>query len=140
MKKFVPVLVVMASLGAMASAQAAQSCAAKEAALNKEIRIAQQFGNTHKVAGLKQALAEVKAHCTDASVKADAQKKVNKLEKKLADKRKDVTKIQSELSQAQAKGKADKVAKYQRKLAEKQADVREVQQELDRARAELAAL
>ncbi|MTD40752.1 DUF1090 family protein [Erwinia sp. CPCC 100877] len=140
MKKFVTVLAVVASLGAMASAQAAESCAAKASALQKEIKIAQQYGNVWKVAGLKKALSEVKSHCTNASVLADAQKKVTKLEKKLAEKREDIAEVQSDLREAQAKGKASKIAKYQRKLAEKQADLREIQQDLSQARAELAAL
>ncbi|MEM6160466.1 DUF1090 domain-containing protein [Erwinia sp. P6884] len=142
MKKLVSVLTVVASIGLFASAStyAAESCNAKSAALEKEIRIAQQYGNTYKVAGLKSALAEVKAHCTSASVLADAQKDVKKLERKLAEKRGDIAEVQEDLSEAKAKGNAQKIAKYQRKLAEKQADVREIQQELSQARADLASL
>ncbi|MEA1064376.1 DUF1090 domain-containing protein [Erwinia sp. HR93] len=140
MKKVISILAVVAALGAFTTAQAAESCAAKEAALQKEIRIAQQYGNYYKVAGLKKALAEVKAHCSNASVLADAQKQVAKLEKKLAEKRKDIAEVQADLREAQAKGKADKVIKYQRKLAEKQADLREIQADLNRARSELAGL
>lgn len=142
MKKLASVLVVVASVGMFASAStyAAESCAAKSAALEKEIKISQQFGNAYKVAGLKQALAEVKAHCTNASVLADAQKDVRKLERKLAEKRGDVAEVQEDLSEAKAKGNTKKIAKYQRKLAEKQADVREIQEELTQARAELASL
>lgn len=114
MKKVISILAVVAALGAFTTAQAAESCAAKEAALQKEIRIAQQYGNYYKVAGLKKALAEVKAHCSNASVLADAQKQVAKLEKKLAEKRKDI--------------------------AEVQADLREIQADLNRARSELAGL
>ncbi|MNC60292.1 hypothetical protein D3C76_1731630 [compost metagenome] len=69
----------------------------------------------------------------------DAQKKVTKLEQKLADKQKDVQEIKADLREAQAKGDAKKVAKYQKKLQEKQADVKEIKQELKQARAELAA-
>lgn len=140
MKKFATVLTLMLSAGAFNAAHAAESCADKSAALQKEISIAQQYGNTQKVAGLKKALAEVKAHCTNGSVLADAQKKVSKLEKKVADKRDDVSEVQADLKQAQAKGDQKKIAKYQKKLAEKQADLREVQQELSQARAELAKL
>lgn len=142
MKKLASVLVVVASVGMFASAStyAAESCAAKSAALEKEIKISQQFGNAYKVAGLKQALAEVKAHCTNANVLADAQKDVRKLERKLAEKRGDVAEVQEDLSEAKAKGNTKKIAKYQRKLAEKQADVREIQEELTQARAELASL
>ena len=45
MKKVISILAVVAALGAFTTAQAAESCAAKEAALQKEIRIAQQYGN-----------------------------------------------------------------------------------------------
>jgi chromosome segregation ATPase len=140
MKKLITALAVIASIGAMASAQAAESCASKASALEKEIRIAQQYGNTYKVAGLKKALAEVKAHCTNSSVLADAQKEVSKLEKKLAEKREDIADVQADLREAQRKGDAKKIAKYKSKLAEKQADLREIQQDLNQARAELAAL
>lgn len=140
MKKFVIALAAVATLGAMTSVQAAESCAAKATAIEKEIRYAKQYGNTYKVAGLEKALAEVKAHCTSGSVLADAQKDVAKLEKKLAEKREDVAEVQADLREAQAKGNAKKIAKYQSKLAEKQADLREIQQELNQARAELAKL
>lgn len=140
MKKLISVLAVVASVGMFASAQAAESCAAKSAALEKEIRIAQQYGNSYKVNSLKKAQAEVKAHCTSESVKADAQKDVRKLEKKLADKKGDIAEVQADLNKAKAKGDAKKVAKYQRKLTEKQADLREIQENLNRARADLASL
>ncbi|WP_163540646.1 DUF1090 family protein, partial [Klebsiella pneumoniae] len=68
--------------------------------------------NTYKVNGLKKALAEVKAHCTPASVQADAQKEVKKLEKKLAEKREDIAEVQADLREAKAKGDSKKVAKY----------------------------
>ncbi|NDJ58549.1 DUF1090 domain-containing protein [Enterobacteriaceae bacterium 4M9] len=140
MKKLVIAIAAVASLGAMTSVQAAQNCAAKEAAIQKEIRYAKQYGNTYKVAGLERALAEVKAHCTNGSVLADAQKDVTKLEKKLAEKREDIAEVQADLREAQAKGDAKKIAKYKSKLADKQADLREIQQELNQARAALAAL
>ena len=131
--------VMMAGIVNMAHA-GHNDCATKRAVLEKEIKIAQQFGNTAKVMGLKQALAEVKAHCTSASVIADAQKDVAKLEKKLAEKQGDIREVQADLREAQARGKHDKIAKYQRKLREKQADLQEIQQKLTQARAELAAL
>ena len=55
MKKLVSVLAVVASVSTFASSSvhAAETCAVKSAALEKEIKIAQQYGNTHKIAGLK---------------------------------------------------------------------------------------
>lgn len=143
MKKLLSALAIVATVGMFAStsAQAAiESCAAKSSALEKEIRIAQQYGNTYKVASLKKALAEVKAHCTSESVQADAQKKIAKLEKKAADKRGDIAEVQSDLNEAKAKGDNKKIAKYQKKMIEKQADLREIEQDLRQARAELGSL
>ncbi|OUR04504.1 hypothetical protein B5M10_01450 [Pluralibacter gergoviae] len=142
MKKLLSAITVVAAIGmfASASAHAAENCAQKRAALEKEIRIAQQYGNTYKVASLKKALAEVKAHCTNESVQADAQKKISKLEKKAAEKRSDVAEVQRDLNEAKAKGDSKKIAKYQKKLMEKQADLREIEQELRQARAGLGSL
>ncbi|QHM77977.1 hypothetical protein C7M52_04004 [Mixta theicola] len=131
--------VMMAGVFNMAHA-GVEDCATKRAALEKEISIAQHYGNTMKVNSLKHALAEVKAHCTSASVIAKAQKEVAKLEKKLAEKQGDIREVQADLREAQARGKKDKIAKYQRKLSEKQADLQEIQQKLNQARADLAAL
>lgn len=140
MKKLATALTLILSVGVFTSAHAAQSCASKASAIQKQITIAEQYGNSYKVAGLKRALADVKANCTNGSVLADAQKDVRKLEKKLAEKREDVSEVQADLKEAQARGDRKKIAKYQRKLAEKQGDVREIQQELNKARAELAKL
>lgn len=142
MKKLLSALAVVATVGmfASASAQAAESCAAKRSALEKEIRIAEQYGNAYKVASLKKALAEVKAHCTSESVQADAQKKIAKLEKKAADKRGDIVEVERDLNEAKAKGDSNKIAKYQKKMMEKQADLREIEQDLRQARAELGSL
>ena len=142
MKKLLSAITVVAAVGmfASASAGAAENCAQKRAALEKEIRIAEHYGNAYKVASLKKALAEVKAHCTSESVQADAQKKISKLEKKAAEKRSDVAEVQRDLNEAKAKGDAKKIAKYQKKLMEKQADLREIEQELRQARADLGSL
>jgi peptidoglycan hydrolase CwlO-like protein len=140
MKKLMMVLALALTAGAVTTAQAAESCASKRAALEKEISIAQQYGNAYKVAGLKKALAEVNAHCTNDSVLSDARKEVSKLEKKLAEKRGDVSEVEADLKKAQAKGDMKKVAKYQSKLAEKRAEMNEIQQKLNQARAELAQL
>jgi len=132
------VLVLGASFSSLATA--GNDCNAKRAAIEYQIQQAEKYGNYNRVAGLKKALSEVNAHCTNGSVLQDAQKKVTKLEQKLADKQKDVNEVKADLREAQAKGDAKKVAKYQKKLQEKQSDVKEIKQELKEARAELASL
>ncbi|TDN51477.1 DUF1090 domain-containing protein [Scandinavium goeteborgense] len=140
MKKLTTALALILATSAFTAANASDNCASKRAALEKQISIAQQYGNSYKVAGLKKGLAEVTAHCTNSSMLSDAQKDVSKLEKKLAEKTKDVNEVQADLKKAQARGDRQKIAKYQRKLTEKQNDVREVQQDLNQARAKLARL
>ncbi|MBK5071758.1 DUF1090 domain-containing protein [Budviciaceae bacterium BWR-B9] len=133
------VLAMGVGFSSMASA-AGNDCAAKRAAIENQIREAQKYGNANKVAGLKKALSELNANCTNGGLVKDAEKKVAKLEKKLNEKQEDVREVQADLREAQAKGDAKKVAKYQSKLQEKQSDVKEVTADLNQARAELAAL
>lgn len=130
MKKIVSLSVLVMAMGAASFANAAESCAAKEAQLQKQIGYAQAHGNYQEVLGLKKALAEVKMHCTESSVRQDTLKKVNKLQEKIADKQGDIREVQADLRKAQMKGDMKKVAKYQKKLAEKQADLQKLQAEL----------
>lgn len=134
MKKLASMLALAASVGFFASAHAAPNCNAKSAAIEKEIRIAEQFGNTYKTANLKRALAEVKAHCTNESINADSQKNVQQLEKKLEKKRQEIIQTKANLKEAQKKGDLKKIEKFKRQLIEKQADMREIQKELNHAR------
>lgn len=68
MKKIILSAVVPFALMAASSAFAGntQSCATKVSAIEAQIEVAKQFGNTHKIAGLQTALAQAKANCTDA--------------------------------------------------------------------------
>ncbi|MER1598685.1 DUF1090 family protein [Enterobacter hormaechei] len=134
MKKLASVLALTASVGFFASAHAAQNCIAKSAAIEKEIRVAEQFGNSYKVASLKRALAEVKAQCTNESINAGSQKNVQNLEKKLEKNRLEIIQIKANLQDAQKKGDLKKIEKFKRQLIQKQADMREIQKELNRAR------
>lgn len=134
MKKLASVLALAASVGFFASAHAAQNCTAKSAAIEKEIRVAEQFGNSYKVASLKRALAEVKAHCTNESISAGSQKNVQQLEKKLEKSRQEIIQTKANLKDAQKKGDLKKIEKFKRQLIQKQADMREIQKELNRAR------
>lgn len=135
-----PLLLALSAGYVSGAAAAGNDCDAKRAAIENQIKEAQKYGNYNKVAGLKQALAEINAHCTDSGLVVKAQQKVSKLEKKLAEKQDDLREVQADLREAQAKGDQQKVAKYQKKMAEKRADVQEIQAELQAARNELAAL
>lgn len=135
-----PLLLALSAGYASTAAAAGNDCNAKRTAIESQIKEAQKYGNNNKVAGLKTALAELNAHCTDSGLASKAQDKVTKLEKKLTEKQGDVREVQSDLRQAQANGDQKKIVKYQNKIQEKQADVQKIQSELQAARQELAAL
>ncbi|WBF46233.1 DUF1090 domain-containing protein [Serratia rubidaea] len=140
MTKMAVLPVVMAlGVGFSSMASASYNCDAKRSAIEYQIQQAEKYGNYNRVAGLKRALSEVNARCSTGGAVIDLQKKVEKLERKLLDKKEDVRDVKADLREARAKGDAKKVAKYQRKLQEKQAEVKEVAAELRQAKAELAA-
>ncbi|CAI0808154.1 DUF1090 domain-containing protein [Serratia ficaria] len=97
-------------------------CAAKAQDIQQQIDYATQHGNTHRVAGLKKALSEVRSNCTEAGLQADRQKKIEEKQSKVAER-------QQELKAVQQTGNLEKVAKKQQKLAEAQADLKQAQAE-----------
>jgi len=97
-------------------------CATKAQNIQQQIDYAIQHGNHNRIAGLKKALSEVQANCTEASLQADRQKKIEEKQSKVAER-------QQELKTAQQTGNLDKVAKKQKKLTEAQAELKQAQAE-----------
>ena len=94
-------------------------CDAKRQSIEQEITYAQAHGNASRVQGLQTALAQVKAHCTDASLRSDAEQKVAKAQQK-------VVAQEQELEQAREQGKgADKMADRQRKVDDAHAQLQQ---------------
>lgn len=103
---------------ALALAQSG-GCDAKRQSIENEIAYAQTQGNAARVQGLQKALAEVKAHCTDASLRSAAEQKVSKAQGKLQDR-------QHDLQAAKDQGKsAQKIADRQRKVDDAHADLQQ---------------
>ena len=95
-------------------------CQEKEKDIQREISYAEKHNNQHRIDGLKKALSEVKAHCSDSQLKADHQKKIAKQQEEITERRND-------LREAEQKGDADKISKRQRKLDEAQQELKELQ-------------
>lgn len=94
-------------------------CDAKRQSIEQEITYAQAHGNASRVQGLQTALAQVKAHCSDASLRSDAEQKVAKAQQK-------VVAQEQELEQAREQGKsADKMADRQRKVDDAHAQLQQ---------------
>lgn len=98
-------------------------CDAKRAEIQSQMDYAQQHGNTYRLEGLKKALRETSAHCTDRSLQREREADIRKQERKVAER-------ENALQEARRDGRKDKVNKASRKLEE-------AQQELAEARAEL---
>lgn len=141
-KRQLSVLPLVFAMTAGFSTLASADCAHKRAALEYQLQKAQQYGNSHRVAGLKRALSETNAHCFDHSAAHSTwspEQRVTKFEDKLRDKQEDVREAQVDLREAQAKGDPGKIAKAQSKLQEKQAEVADIEDTLRKAQAELTA-
>lgn len=109
MKYRIVLALALASLSA--SAAATSLCQEKEQDIKREIGYAEKHNNQHRIDGLKKALSEVQAHCTDSKLRADHQEKI-------AEQKDEVREREQDLKEAEQKGDADKVAKREHKLQE----------------------
>lgn len=118
MKHRIALILVLTSLSA--SAFAVSPCQEKEQNIQREISYAEKHHNQHRIDGLKRALSEVKANCSDSQIKANHQKKIAK-------QREEVTERRNDLRKAEQKGDADTISKRQRKLDEAQQELKALQ-------------
>lgn len=94
-----------------ASAAATSLCQEKEQDIQREIGYAEKHNNQNRINGLKKALSEVKANCTDSKLRADHQEKIT-------EQKDEVREREQDLRDAKQSGDAEKVAKREHKLQE----------------------
>lgn len=99
-------------------------CAAKRSAIENQLKIARDHGNSDQVAGLEEALRGVD-NCTDASLRKEREQKV-------LDARHEVNQRTKDLDKAMKKGDAEKINKRKDKLAEAKKELQEAVDELER--------
>jgi len=129
--KRISTLFLLASLGLAAGAvQAAQpdpgltGCAAKRSAIENQLKIARDHGNSNQAAGLEEALRGVD-NCTEAGLRKEREQKV-------LDARHEVNQRTKDLDKAMKKGDAEKINKRKDKLAEAKKELQEAVDELER--------
>lgn len=98
-------------------------CEKKSCEIERQIDIAKENGNEHKLAGLNIALDEVNKYCTDENIKDDLKEEIEELNEEIAE-------DNSDLIEAKQDQKADKIEKYQRKIEEKQQEIEDLKKEL----------
>ncbi|MTH45777.1 DUF1090 domain-containing protein [Intestinirhabdus alba] len=95
-------------------------CQKKAQEIQREIGFAEKHHNQNRIDGLKKALSEVQAHCSDSQLRAEHQKKIAGQKEEIAERERD-------LVEAKQKGDMDKIRKRERKLAEAQEELQELE-------------
>lgn len=116
---------LLSPLALAADPGALKGCAAKKFELQTQIDQAKAHNNTHQQAGLQTALDQVNAHCTDASLRQQR-------EKKIAAAKHEVSEREADLATATKKGDHDKIGKRQAKLDESRKELQNAKAELDK--------
>lgn len=139
-KTLLATLMPLALLGAPSAFADTTNCATKIRAIEAQIEMAKQRGNTQRVAGLQDALANTKTNCTDAGQIRHAEHKVRDAERDVGKAKSEVQEADAKLQEARSKGDTKKIAKAQKRLADKQAKLNEKMEDLRSAQADVAAL
>lgn len=139
-KTLLVALTPFALLGASSVFADTVDCATKVRAIETQLSIAKQYGNTHRIAGLQDALANTKAHCTDTGQLQHAESKARDAAQDVQKAQSEVREAEGRLHEARTKGDAKKIAKAQKRLADKQAKLHEKAEDLRSAQADVIAL
>ncbi len=139
-KTLLAALVPFALLGAPSAFADTTNCATKIRAIETQIEMAKQYGNTHRIAGLQEALASTKANCTNAGQAGHAERKVREAERDVQKAQLEVQEAEDKLRESRSKGESKRIAKAQKRLAEKQDKLHDKRDDLRSAQADLAAL
>ena len=108
-----PALTPFALLGAPAAFADTTNCATKIRAIETQIEMAKQYGNTFRIAGLQDALASTKANCTNAGQADHAERKVREAERDVQKAQLEVTEAEDKLKESRSKGEVKRIAKAQ---------------------------
>lgn len=98
-------------------------CATKEHDIMSKIENARQRNNLHRVQGLKQALQQVREHCTEESLYREQLSDVH-------DKELEVAQRIQDLEEAKASGDAEKIEKRMQKLTQARKELAQSMTEL----------
>lgn len=131
MKLFSPLVLALAcALGspavlAVEKAPAVSGCLLKSQEINDKIQQAKADGNKREQAGLEKALSEVNANCSETAL-------LKQHEQKVLDAKREVSRRQTDLNKAMAKGDPERINKRKDKLAESRKELVDAQAELDK--------
>ncbi|MFM9268770.1 DUF1090 domain-containing protein [Halomonas elongata] len=99
-------------------------CQTKAEHIQKQLRIAKEYGNEHRVRGLEKSLEGVQRHCSNERV-------IEGTEEDVRESMEEVRERQAELAEAQQEGDMDDIRKRSEKLEEAVMELKERQNELE---------
>jgi len=118
------VLLALSCSMPLLAAEPLTGCAAKRAAIERQLEEAKAHGNSNQIAGLQTALEKVKTYCTDAGLTQERKQRVLEAEQEVSQREKDLRK-------AMNKGDAQKIEKRKDKLAAARAELEQAKRELE---------
>ena len=122
---FAGLLIAVVSAPALASPNCdeVKGCERKFCEIERQIIVAQKNNNTRRESGLRKALEEAKANCTDQGLRKD-------LIRDIEDAKEDIAEYQADLTESEQDADAKKVRKYQDKIEEKEKEIKHLKDEL----------
>ncbi len=84
------IALTIALLSLTAGASATTLCQEKEQDIQREISYAEKHNNQNRINGLKKALSEVKANCSDSQLRAEHQEKIAEQKEEIAERQRDL--------------------------------------------------
>ena len=139
-KTLLAAIVPFALLGASSAFADNVDCATKVRAIQTQIDYAKQHGNTNRIAGLQDALANTKANCSNTGLADRANRKARDAQQDVDKAQAEVREAEDKLREARHDGKTKKVLKAERNLADKQRKLREKTEDLRSAEADRTAV
>ncbi|MBD8496597.1 DUF1090 domain-containing protein [Pseudomonas syringae] len=131
MKRVSPLILLLACSLASPALFAAEmpapvpECLLKSQDISNKLQQAKADGDKRQQAGLEKALSEANANCSEASL-------LKQREQKVLEAKREVSRRQTDLNQAMAKGDPEKINKRKDKLAESRKELLEAQAELEK--------
>ena len=98
-------------------------CEKRFCEIERQIKIAKEYGNERKLKGLNIALSESKSNCSDESI-------IKALNSKIDDIQDDILKYENDLKEAIEYKKENKILKYNNKIEEKKLKLKRLESEL----------
>ncbi|WP_297323421.1 DUF1090 domain-containing protein [uncultured Bartonella sp.] len=124
-KVFLWFIIVLASSSCAFADPTLKGCAAKKYSIEKEHEYARQYNNLDQEKSLEKALKDNIAHCDDAKLNAERQRKI-------AEKSKKVSEREAELNAAKSNGNQEKIKKKTEKLEKAKQVLKEATEQLNR--------